>query len=230
VSTFPKIPKRFSVIDKTNWDEYHYIGPGDECFYIWERMSQLWKAGERPDYNKYPTNGFISNLQIPVSCKTDNPFRYKHKVDAIKFAAEALGQLLPKEWRDVGTFIPIPPSRVKDDPDHDARLLRVLKAVRPPLRDVRELVLQSANMDSKQKGLRPEERAKNYFIDEGVSTPEPEAIFLVDDVLTTGSHFKALKTILNGRFPQPVIYGLFLARAVRPPQDGETLSLGDLLG
>ncbi len=67
MSNFPGIPQRFSILDETNRNEYCYIRQGDECFYIWERMSHLWKAGERPDYDKYPTNGFISNLlRIPA--------------------------------------------------------------------------------------------------------------------------------------------------------------------
>jgi hypothetical protein len=218
VSNFPKIPKRFSIIDEANRDEYAYILPGDECFYIWERMSHLWNSGARPDFSKYPTNGFIANFQIPVACKTENPYRYKHKVAAITFAAQALSELLPADWRKAGTFVPMPPSKIKDDPDHDPRLLRTLKAIKPPLADIRELVLQTENVDSKQKGLRPEDRSEHYHIDEELSDPEPSLIFVVDDVLTTGSHFKAVQTILARRFPGALVCGVFLARAVRPDE------------
>lgn len=227
MSNFPKIPQRFSIIDETNWDEYFYIGPGDDCYYIWERMSHLWKAGEQPDFSKYPTNGFISNFQIPVACKIDNPYRYKHKVSAIKYAAEALCALIPAEVRKLATFVPIPPSRKKDDPEHDSRLLRALKAVKdPPLADVRELVILLENVDSKQKGLSPEDRASNYYINDAEIDPEPEHIIVFDDVLTTGCHFKAMKLCLIERFPNVQICGLFLARAVRPPHDDD---LGSLL-
>ena len=219
MDNFPRVPKRFSVIDEANRGEYAYILRGDECFYIWERMSHLWKSRDRLDYSKYPTNGFISNFQIPVSCKTENPYRFKHKGAAINFAAQALGVLLPAEWRQAGTFVPMPPSKVKDDPEHDPRLLKTLKAVKPLLSDVRELVLQSENVDSKQKGLRPEDRSEHYYIHEKVSDPEPSLLFVVDDVLTTGSHFKAVQTVLARRFSDALVCGIFLARAVRPIQE-----------
>src|ERR1700734_4054354 len=60
-----------------------YLEATDRCFYIWERMSRLW----RPDYAQYPVNGLISNLQIPPSCRTSQPKRFFWKEKAIKYAA-----------------------------------------------------------------------------------------------------------------------------------------------
>jgi hypothetical protein len=210
VSSFPPIPKRFRLIDETNWDEYHYIEPGDDCLYLWERMSQV-KAGQ---WHQYPTNGFIANLQIPVSCKVDNAYRYKHKINAVKYAATALGQVLA---RNLATFVPMPPSKTRNDPEHDDRLLKVLKGVTPPLPDIRELVLLTENFDAKQKGISPEDRASKYRINEKVAKSKPSKIFIFDDVLTTGCHFKAVKMVLKERFPEAHVCGIFLARAVRPP-------------
>jgi hypothetical protein len=34
----------------------------------------------------------------------------------------------------------------------------------------------------------------------------------LDDVLTTGAHFRAAKRVLHARFPQAQIIGLFVAR------------------
>ena len=216
MSNVPPIPKRFRLIDETNWNDYHYIGPGDECLYIWERMSKV-KVGE---WDQYPANRLISNLQIPISCKTENPFRYKHKISAVKHAAQALGKLMG-DFRDVGTCVPVPPSKVRDDPEHDPRLLKVLRAVRPPLTDIRELILLKENCDAKQKGRTPEERSRDYRVNEEEAEPEPTTIVIVDDVLTTGCHFKAVKTVLERRFQGASIYGIFLTRAVRPPEDFE---------
>jgi predicted amidophosphoribosyltransferase len=42
----------------------------------------------------------------------------------------------------------------------------------------------------------------------------PSSVAIVDDVLTTGAHFKAMKRILMERFPEARIVGLFLARRV----------------
>jgi hypothetical protein len=116
--------------------------------------------------------------------------------------------------------VPIPPSKTTDDPEYDTRLTLTLKSVRPKLRDIRELiVLDDGGFDSKQKGLRPVDRALHYSIDEELADPEPEVIFLFDDILTTGCRYKALESVVKQRFPDVAVYGLFLARAVRPPND-----------
>lgn len=218
----PTIPRRFSVIDETNREQYAFLQPHDECYYIWERISQLWSGHEKPDYSMVPaTNNFIANFQIPVTCKTDNPKRYYWKEQAIKHATNALARLIPENWREHGTFVPIPPSKVRGDGEHDPRLLTTLRAIRPRLQDIRELVLQSENADAKRKGVSPTDRAQHYSINEDAADPDPEAVFIVDDVLTTGCHFKAVEIILKDRFPDAAVFGLFLARAVRPSQENE---------
>jgi hypothetical protein len=226
VASAPTIPRRFCVIDETNREQYAFLQEQDACFYIWERMSQLWAGVARPDYASIPaTNQFISNFQIPVTCKTDNPKRYYWKEQAIKYAAEALGTLIPENWREQGTFVPVPPSKVRGDQQHDPRLLATLRTIRPGLNDIRELVVQCENVDAKRKGVSPVDRAQNYTINEDEADPEPSTIFIVDDVLTTGCHFKALQLVLKGRFPNASVFGLFLARAVRPPhEDNDSLS------
>jgi predicted amidophosphoribosyltransferase len=217
----PKIPRDLFVVDEAVRSEYHYIEAGDTCFYVWERMSNLWSSGQRPDYTQYPVNSLISNLQISPTRKTSQPQRHYWKERAIKYTAEALAALLPEEWRNAVTFAPIPPSRVVDEPEYDERLLTVLKAIRPKLADVRPLVVLKSDcgVDSKQKGLTPADRAVHYVVDEKLVDPEPEIVMLFDDVLTTGCHYKAIEQVLKVRFPNATVFGLFLARAVRPQND-----------
>ncbi|MCY1246636.1 hypothetical protein D9M72_598890 [compost metagenome] len=51
-----------------------------------------------------------------------------------------------------------------------------------------------------------------YAINEAIAAPAPTQILVVDDVLTTGSHFVAMKSVLGQRFPNAWIGGLFIAR------------------
>lgn len=44
-------------------------------------------------------------------------------------------------------------------------------------------------------------------------------IALVDDVLTTGAHFKAAKGLLTDEFPRATVWGIFVARVVHPVED-----------
>lgn len=227
----PKIPRDLFIIDEAVRAEYFYIDPADTCFYIWERMSRLWRDGERPDYGQYPVNGLISNLQILPSYRATQPTRFYWKEKAIQYAAKALGALLPDLWRgEEITYVPTPPSKPPDEPEYDSRLLDTLHAVRPRLPDIRPLVALSDDaFDAKQKGLRPAERARHYLVDEEIADPEPKTIVLFDDVLTTGCHYKAMELVLKERFPEAEVLGLFLARTVRPPQDNDD-SLDWLLG
>src|ERR1043166_882608 len=136
------------------------------------------------------TNDLISNLQNPV---TSGDKRLYWKQTAINHSAVAIGKLIPTDWKENGTFVPVPPSKIKTDPEHDARILRVLK-ITTGLTDVRELVLQTVNTNAKDKGITPEERelvlqtvntnakdkgitpeerAENYEINEDEAEPEP---------------------------------------------------------
>lgn len=205
---YPPIPDRLQQIDALLLDEHWHIDADDECFFLWERVT-----GGR--FNEYPTNDLLSNIQIPTSCRLQNPNRWYWKGNAIYYAARALSQLIPAPLRDA-TFVPMPPSLTVENPDHDPRIRDLLLAVRPALRDIRELVLTIADGVQKEKNISPEERAANYRINEEVANPEPTYIVIVDDVLAGGSHFKGMKIVLSGRFPQARIYGLFLSRAIRP--------------
>jgi predicted amidophosphoribosyltransferase len=54
----------------------------------------------------------------------------------------------------------------------------------------------------------------NYTIADELVDPVPSLIAVVDDVLTTGAHFKAMKRILIETFPDVSVVGVFLARRV----------------
>ena len=143
---------------------------------------------------------------------------WRHKARAIRIAAAAFRGALHPEALDRLTFVPIPPSRARSDPFFDDRLTRMLAAVRSePTLDVRELVVQTATAGpAHAKGFRPVPEAieELYRIDETLTEPVPRAIAVVDDLLTTGAHFRATSSILRGRFSTVPVVGLFIARRV----------------
>jgi hypothetical protein len=217
---YPAIPDRLLEIDELIISEHWHVDPDDDCYFMWERISGA-------SYQESATNQLIANLQIPMSQREANPWRFRYKGHAVRYSAHALGALLPGDWRVNGTFVPIPPSRVKDDPEHDPRVLAVLQTVNPALADIRELVLLRENAEAKAKNVSPHERAENYEIDEGETDPEPEHLIIFDDVLAGASHFKAMKMVLSERFPDATVTGLFLARSIRPNQDLMIPTLND---
>lgn len=111
------------------------------------------------------------------------------------------------------------------------RLTQMLQAIRPaPPLDIRELVVQTRTMPAAHESeLRrtPQELEAVYEIDGRLVTPTPTEIAIVDDVLTTGLHFQAMKVHLQRTFPGTRIIGLFIARRARETTDIEDLVLED---
>jgi predicted amidophosphoribosyltransferase len=80
--------------------------------------------------------------------------------------------------------------------------------------DLRDLLEQKCETPSSHCGWRPtpKERAELLRLNEAQANPAPKMIAVIDDVLTTGSHFRAAKMVLRQRWPQMRVVGLFLAR------------------
>ena len=209
MGNYPRIPDRLRAVDELTiaLKEHACLSVEDRCCYLWERVT----AGR---YDQYPTNQLIKNLQIENCHKGTT--RWHHKTTAIRHAISALEQMIPPDWKQICTFVPVPPSVPKYDDRHDSRILDILNGVRNPRLDVRELVMQTEEIPSKQKDIRPEDRAKKYLIDSQFLQPTPKWFVVFDDVLAGGSHFKAMQIVLQDRFPNTTVWGLFLARAIRP--------------
>ena len=101
----------------------------------------------------------------------------------------------------------------------------MLSAIRPrPPLDIRELIVQTVSTDAVHaQDVRPapEQVQALYRIDETLTGPVRELIAVDDDLLTTGAHFRAAKSILSTRFPGAAIIGLFIARRVPNTADIE---------
>ena len=188
-----------------NQGKHAYLELADECYYLCEYVP----GGS---YQEYASNDYIKNFQI--NPKHTNRLQYKKR--AIKFFAENLVSVLTKDWLKNNTYIPIPPSRRKDDPEYDDRVTQLLNEMQSiisePL-DIRELIIQSQTVQSKQKGLSPTQRGLLYVLDQELVFPKPSQLIIIDDVLTTGCHFKAVQKILSDTFPDTNIIGIFLARS-----------------
>jgi predicted amidophosphoribosyltransferase len=168
----------------------------------------------RAGYAFSATNDLIQNLKKPMDRRGRPEWRYKEW--AINRSADLLREAVPEELIRTRTFVPVPPSKAKDDLRYDDRLLRVLARLGgdQPI-DVRELVLQQRSTAAAHESNdrpRPRDLVALYDIDETKADPEPQRFVVFDDLLTTGSHFKAVAQVLGDRFPDKPIIGLFIAR------------------
>lgn len=201
---------RLRRIDELVLDEYPFLNPRDDCYFL-----RTYTAGT--GYLHGETNSLISNLKKPPSLRAHPQWR--HKEQAIRQLATELRTALGAARISRNTYVPVPPSRVQSDPEYDDRLIRLLEHMAVGLRcDLREIVRQRrSSRASHHQGssrLSPREIGRLYEIDDSKAVPVPTKIVVVDDVLTTGAHFVAMRDVLKRRFPAAAIVGLFVARAV----------------
>lgn len=195
---------RLTKIDELTRDDHFYLSPEDECWYFGEYT----KGG---GYQHSETNSFILNLKKGMHTKGTPQWHYKG--EAILKAARLLSGAIGPTARARGVFVPVPPSAARGTAAYDDRISKVLAAVQPPI-DWRELVEQTCTTDAAHTTTArpdPYDLVGIYAINEELAEPPPVRIFVVDDVLTTGAHFRAMESVLSARFGVPVS-GVFLAR------------------
>lgn len=211
---------RFQLIDESNISDHSRLDEDDKCGYMLEYTSGK-------DYSFSKTNQLILNLKKKPS-KKSNPAEYKHKEQAISKCSALFSEAIDHGWLKIATLVPVPPSKAKEHSEHDDRVLRICKGISAPFTvDVRELVVQHKSIPAAHANpnnrLSIDELVELYMINEEETEPPPSTIGVVDDVLTAGTHFKAMKHVLESRFPGVPVFGLFIARRVFP--DDETPDL-----
>lgn len=212
---------RLSLIDETSRADHYHLTAEDNCYYLYEYTSHR-------DYSFSTTNNLISNLKKKPS-QAGQP-HYWYKGQAIGNCARALGAALNPNWLANATLVPVPGSKAADHPDHDDRIERICRLMRQPSPDVRALVRQGGSTNASHEvgqgdRVTVEQLLELYTIDEAIAHPPPQAIGIVDDVLTAGTHYRAMHTVLSDRFAGVPIIGLFVARRVFPD---DPLDFGEL--
>lgn len=202
---------RLQKIDESNRADHYFLDDQDDCYYVLEYTPR-----QGPHHSS--TNDLIINLKKPVDRRGRPEYRYKEW--AIRQAGTILRSVLSEEYVTSTTWVPVPCSKTRQHPLYDDRMSQVLQYVTENLQvDVRELVVQTQDLEGFHDGcrLRPEELLQHYELDLGLcAAREPSSLAVVDDLLTTGSHFKAASAILRDRWPDVPIAGIFVARRYIP--------------
>jgi hypothetical protein len=210
-------PRHLTEIDDLTRPDHYYLDAGDTCLFLGEYTA-------RKGFTFSATNQLVLNFKKSVDRRA-RP-EWQHKERAIREVGQAFAGAIQPAWLASATLVPIPPSKEKNNPLYDDRMLRMLRAIPSahPL-DIRELLIQQQTMDAAHDAnIRPgpDQIAAAYKIDENLCEPVPGAIALFDDVITTGAHFVAARRVLQVRFPQSRVFGFFIAR--RAP---ETTDFGE---
>jgi hypothetical protein len=210
----PAIPQRLLQIDETTVGDHFNLATSDLCFCVWE-----YTAGQRYDFS--PTNQLISNLKIKPTQITTNPRRDYYKQQAINHSATALRSLVQRTWvEQIGTFVPMPTSKIRGHQDFDDRIQRLLRAAFGPMNaDIRPMIEQTestaADHESADRLSHAALRTITRINEAHAEAPLRANIALVDDVLTSGKHFKVAQELLSQRFPGTPVIGIFVARCIR---------------
>jgi predicted amidophosphoribosyltransferase len=199
---------RLQVINETHLPQHHYLTSDDSCYFLGELS---------PGLDNWT---YIKSLIHNLKKKPTDVGYVPYKEQSILQTISLFENLIISTSIESLTIVPIPPSKSKNHPEYDDRIWKILEGLKLKLEnkfklDIRKLVYQSESYIASHTTLNRislEELLSIYKIDEEYAFPEPNFIFLVDDVLTSGCHYKAMKSILNRRFPNTKLAAIFLAR------------------
>lgn len=203
---------RLTRIDASNIGPHSRLLLADECYFLFEYTSHK-------SFDFSTTNNLISNLKKkPSERLTKGGWGYKAR--AINECSTLLRRALNPNWLAKATIVPVPPSKALDHPDYDDRIEQICRQLGPQV-NVRPLIQQSVSTVAAHEAgdgarITVEELTQIYRVDESQAHPAPQVIGVVDDVLTAGTHFRAMDAALRKRFPGVPVLGFFIARRVFP--------------
>ncbi|MCZ0932024.1 MAG: hypothetical protein OXJ52_02610 [Oligoflexia bacterium] len=110
----------------------------------------------------------------------------------------------------------IPSSKAKDDPNYDRRFEDLFAELKKAMSNliietpiiVKKTILASRHMKHR---LKPEDLKQNYTW-KGFKT-NPKGLFIFDDTIISGSHFRAVSEFLKDNGYKGKILGVFWAKA-----------------
>lgn len=196
------------LIDELILRDYYYLNEEDECFFF-----HVYHANKGFNFSDY--NQLISNFKKKLDRK--GQYDWKYKQEAIRKVASILRGTLATIQTPV-TVIPIPPSLCKTDTMYDDRMLQALQMASVGLKNiiVRDIISieenrEASHSNGKKPRLSPPQLQQLLTLED---TPPitTKNVILVDDVITTGSQFKACKGLLLQEYDNIDITGLFIAR------------------
>ena len=195
--------KLWNILEKPN--SYPHIKDDDLCIYAREYVAGGY------GYKGGPTNQLIINFKKVPPFKI-NTSKWKYREDAIEIFAMETVQL-PR----LKTVTAIPSSRTKNHSKYDNRFedffARLLKS-RSYLSVEWPVEIKKTVPASRCQGDRDPKSIKENYSWRGFKNKPPEELYIFDDVLVSGAHFRAISDFLKENNYTGKIIGVFWAKAV----------------
>lgn len=212
-------PIKLHKIDEILLAEHSYLEPTDYCYFIGEYAGRQGFKYKNPHQAIDDMNDVIQNFKKPMDRKGLPEWYFKER-EISKIAAWLIS-INCWEKLSNATWVPIPPSKIITDPQYDDRLWQVLLKMKEKERslDIRKLLLTRYSREAAHNPgtSRPtmNDHLYNFVFDSSQKSPQPKAIILFDDIITSGASFKAAQQIIQTEFPALCIIGLFVARTIQ---------------
>lgn len=198
--------------DRTRAD-HAYLSAADQCWWLTEYLRGR-------SHEPGTDSRLIGSLKSSPSRIAFDRQRSRGRRLAVGAVAKLVRGAIAREWAETATWIPIPPSRAFADVDHDQRMLPVLRlAFRDYDVDIRTILSQRQTMQPDHLCRRRSSVDALYGRlqinwQTLAARPLRDRLVLVDDVITTGKHYRCCERRLREALPAATIMGLFVARRV----------------
>ena len=205
----------------TEKDHITYIEESDKCGYYMEyTIGGGWKASE--------ANRLILNFKKDLKMMRNPYYEIEHRDDAITQFAKDLSKpislILKKYSNSIINISFIPTSTSKKDPNYNDRFELVCQKLKDEFQNKISFhfpieVIESRPNSSGRNQIRDrdyiKDLKKNFFWQE-FPKEEPNILIIFDDVITSGSQFRAYKEFLieNINKKPSKIIGIFWAKAI----------------
>ena len=199
---------RLIKIDEYYLPQHKHLIDSDECYF-------LLNYPPFHSHGRTPANVLIMDFKIDMD-RLNSQFWKEKKANAINLVSQMIQQSLIEIWTPESILIPLPPSKKKGHPLYDERIMAVLRNFSSAQKkcDLREIISIKENLEATHKSSKksPDEILSNLIIDKKLCVNKSNSIILVDDVVSSGAHFKACQKGLSLEFPNANIKGVFIGR------------------
>jgi len=181
----------------------HLLSENDIIYYHLE-----YKKG---GYNQSPANQWVLNYKKGIEHRNEKQWYYKE--EAIKNFARLIVQF-PIGGNQI--LLAGPPSKCQDSPLFDSRnedTLKIVKYNTGATISFNLKAIHDIDPTHLRVGYRSPERLRGLYVFDSFKYV-PDIVYIVDDVITSGSHFVVWRDLIHQAHPDVEVRGLYLARSI----------------